>query len=142
MRWFTRWYGANPLHLLTMVGCFALAGYAADKLPPHHAVALPGPVDRGAIEVHEGWAHVELPRFEERLAGRRNSYHSRVVADSQRHRWMRCGPGTQPFDEGEFGATLGHNPILRARGNSGERDTSRTPSNSGLFGRRFNGRDI
>ena len=28
MRWFTRWYGANPLHLLAMVGCFALAWYA------------------------------------------------------------------------------------------------------------------
>jgi len=40
MRWFTRWYGANPLHLLTMLGCFALAGYAADKLPPRHAIGI------------------------------------------------------------------------------------------------------
>ena len=40
MRWFTRWYGANPLHLLTMLGCFALAGYAADKLLPHHAIGI------------------------------------------------------------------------------------------------------
>ena len=26
------WYGANPLHLLALVGCFALAGYAAASL--------------------------------------------------------------------------------------------------------------
>lgn len=32
MRWFARWYGANPLHLLTAIACFALAGYAADRL--------------------------------------------------------------------------------------------------------------
>ena len=29
MRWFSRWYGANPLHLLTMLGCILLADYAA-----------------------------------------------------------------------------------------------------------------
>ena len=29
MRRLLRWYGANPLHLLTMLGSFALAGYAA-----------------------------------------------------------------------------------------------------------------
>ena len=29
MRWFSRWYGANPLHLLTMIGCILLADYAA-----------------------------------------------------------------------------------------------------------------
>src|SRR6202453_2860930 len=52
MRWFTRWYGANPLHLLTMVGCFALAGYAADKLPPHHAVAILEWL-RGAVIGHD-----------------------------------------------------------------------------------------
>jgi hypothetical protein len=28
MRWFSRWYGANPLHLLVMFGCAALTGYA------------------------------------------------------------------------------------------------------------------
>jgi hypothetical protein len=32
MRWFNRLYGANPLHLLVSIACFALAGYAADKL--------------------------------------------------------------------------------------------------------------
>ena len=32
MRWFARWYGANPLHLLTLVGCFALAWYAGAGL--------------------------------------------------------------------------------------------------------------
>ena len=29
MRWFARWYGANPLHLLVMLGCVLLADYAA-----------------------------------------------------------------------------------------------------------------
>src|SRR6201996_2146228 len=32
MRWFSRWYGANPLHLLALVGCFALAWYAGAGL--------------------------------------------------------------------------------------------------------------
>jgi hypothetical protein len=32
MRWFSRWYGANPLHLLTLIGCFALAWYAGAGL--------------------------------------------------------------------------------------------------------------
>jgi hypothetical protein len=32
MRWFARWYGANPLHLLTLVGSFALAWYAGAGL--------------------------------------------------------------------------------------------------------------
>jgi len=32
MRWFKRWYGANPLHLLAMLGCFALAWYAGAGL--------------------------------------------------------------------------------------------------------------
>ena len=32
MRWFSRWYGANPLHLLTLVGCFARAWYAGAGL--------------------------------------------------------------------------------------------------------------
>lgn len=32
MRWFNRLYGSNPLHLLVTIACFALAGYAADKL--------------------------------------------------------------------------------------------------------------
>jgi hypothetical protein len=32
MRWFRRWYGANPLHLLAMIGCFALAWYAGADL--------------------------------------------------------------------------------------------------------------
>jgi peroxiredoxin len=35
-----RWYGAGPLHLLTMAGCFALAGYAAVELLPHNAVGI------------------------------------------------------------------------------------------------------
>ncbi|HEY0717898.1 MAG TPA: peroxiredoxin-like family protein [Streptosporangiaceae bacterium] len=35
-----RWYGASPLHLLTMIGCFALAGYAAAELLPVNAVGI------------------------------------------------------------------------------------------------------
>ena len=40
-RRFTRWYGAGPLHLLTMLGCFALAGYATAELLPNNAVGIP-----------------------------------------------------------------------------------------------------
>jgi hypothetical protein len=32
MRWFRRWYGANPLHLLVMLGCVLLSDYAAVRL--------------------------------------------------------------------------------------------------------------
>ena len=32
MRWFKRWYGANPLHLLAMFGCVTLTGYAGGAL--------------------------------------------------------------------------------------------------------------
>jgi len=35
-----RWYGANPLHLLALVGCFALAGYAAIRLVQSHPLAV------------------------------------------------------------------------------------------------------
>jgi hypothetical protein len=34
MRRLLRWYGANPLHMLALLGCFALAGYAAARLVP------------------------------------------------------------------------------------------------------------
>lgn len=37
-RWGTRWYGANPLHLLVLCACFGVAGYAAARL------AAPRPV--------------------------------------------------------------------------------------------------
>lgn len=40
MRWFSRWYGAGPLHLLTLLGCLALAGYAAQRLLPHDAAGV------------------------------------------------------------------------------------------------------
>jgi len=40
MRRLLRWYGASPLHLLTMPGCFALAGYAAAELLPDNAVGI------------------------------------------------------------------------------------------------------
>jgi hypothetical protein len=32
MRWFSRLYGSNPLHLLVAIACFAISGYAAGKL--------------------------------------------------------------------------------------------------------------
>jgi hypothetical protein len=35
-----RWYGASPLHLLTMIGCFALAGYAAVMLLKVNALGV------------------------------------------------------------------------------------------------------
>jgi hypothetical protein len=35
-----RWYGAGPLNLLTMVGCFALAGYAAVMLLKVNALGV------------------------------------------------------------------------------------------------------
>jgi hypothetical protein len=41
VRRFFRWYGAGPLHLLTMLGCLALAGYAAAKLLPNNFVGIP-----------------------------------------------------------------------------------------------------
>ena len=40
MRRLPRWYGANPLHLLALLGCFALAGYAAARLVSSHPVAV------------------------------------------------------------------------------------------------------
>jgi hypothetical protein len=40
VRRITRWYGANPLHLLAFLACFALAGYAAFQLVPSHPVGV------------------------------------------------------------------------------------------------------
>jgi hypothetical protein len=40
MRRLLRWYGATPLHLLAMLGCFALAGYAADRLVPSRPLGV------------------------------------------------------------------------------------------------------
>jgi hypothetical protein len=40
MRRLLRWYGANPLHLLALAGCFALAGYAADRLVPSNPMGV------------------------------------------------------------------------------------------------------
>src|ERR1700691_3249551 len=40
MRRITRWYGASPLHLLALLACFALAGYAAFELVPTRPVAI------------------------------------------------------------------------------------------------------
>ncbi len=41
MRRFLRWYGAGPLHLLTMLGCLALAGYAVAELLPVNFIGIP-----------------------------------------------------------------------------------------------------
>jgi ubiquinone/menaquinone biosynthesis C-methylase UbiE len=38
---FLRWYGASPLHLLTMAGSFALAGFAAAELLPNNLIGIP-----------------------------------------------------------------------------------------------------
>jgi hypothetical protein len=38
---FFRWYGAGPLHLLTMIGCLALAGYATADLLPANYIGIP-----------------------------------------------------------------------------------------------------
>jgi hypothetical protein len=40
MRRLTRWYGANPLHLLALLGSFGVAGYAAAQLVSSHPVAV------------------------------------------------------------------------------------------------------
>ena len=40
MRRQLRWYGASPLHLLTLLACFGLAGYAASQLLSSHPVAV------------------------------------------------------------------------------------------------------
>lgn len=40
MRRLLRWYGASPLHLLALIGCFALAGYAAARLVPSRPLGV------------------------------------------------------------------------------------------------------
>ena len=40
MRRQLRWYGASPLHLLALLACFGLAGYAAARLESSHPVAV------------------------------------------------------------------------------------------------------
>ena len=40
MRRLLRWYGANPLHLLALLGCFALAGYASAQLVPSRPLGV------------------------------------------------------------------------------------------------------
>jgi hypothetical protein len=40
MRRLLRWYGASPLHLLALIACFGLAGYAAARLVSSHPVAV------------------------------------------------------------------------------------------------------
>jgi hypothetical protein len=40
MRRRLRWYGGSPLHLLALLACFGLAGYAAARLVSSHPVAV------------------------------------------------------------------------------------------------------
>lgn len=40
MAWFKGWYGAHPLHLLSLLACFGLAGYAAVRLLPAAPMAV------------------------------------------------------------------------------------------------------
>jgi hypothetical protein len=40
VRRITRWYGANPLHLLALLACFALAGFAAFQLVQSRPVSV------------------------------------------------------------------------------------------------------
>lgn len=40
MRHLLRWYGATPLHLLALLGCLALAGYAAARLVPSRPLGV------------------------------------------------------------------------------------------------------
>jgi hypothetical protein len=40
MRRQLRWYGASPLHLLALLACFGLAGYAAVRLVSSHPLAV------------------------------------------------------------------------------------------------------
>ena len=40
MRRQLRWYGASPLHLLALLACFGLAGYAAARLVSSPPVAV------------------------------------------------------------------------------------------------------
>src|SRR5271155_4591888 len=40
MRRLLRWYGASPLHLLALLACFGLAGYAAARLVSSQPVAV------------------------------------------------------------------------------------------------------
>jgi len=40
MRRLLRWYGASPLHLLALLACFGLAGYAAARLIPSRPLSV------------------------------------------------------------------------------------------------------
>ena len=40
MRRYLRWYGASPLHLLALLACFGLAGYAAARLIPSQPLGV------------------------------------------------------------------------------------------------------
>jgi hypothetical protein len=41
LRSFLGWYGAGPLNLLTMLACFALAGFAVVELLPNNFIGIP-----------------------------------------------------------------------------------------------------
>src|SRR5258708_197434 len=52
MRRLLRWYGANPLHLLALIGCFLVAGYVADRLVPSNPLGV-GIWFLGAVVGHD-----------------------------------------------------------------------------------------
>lgn len=51
-RW-TSFYGANPLHLLVLIGCFALAGYAVTQLASNPSLPRMALWFIGAVIAHD-----------------------------------------------------------------------------------------
>jgi len=75
-----RWYGASPLHLLTLLACFGLAGYAASQLLSSHPVAV-AVWFLGAVIGHD---LVLMPLY---------SVADRSVLEVVRHREPELAPG-------------------------------------------------
>jgi hypothetical protein len=80
MRRQLRWYGASPLHLLTLLACFGLAGYAASQLLSSHPVAV-AVWFLGAVIGHD---LVLMPLY---------SVADRSVLEVVRHREPELAPG-------------------------------------------------
>jgi hypothetical protein len=53
MAWFRRRYGAGPLHLLSLVACFALVGYVATRIHDAGGWLRVGAWFVGALVVHD-----------------------------------------------------------------------------------------
>src|SRR6201996_1724168 len=80
MRRQLRWYGASPLHLLTLLACFGLAGDAASQLLSSHPVAV-AVWFLGAVIGHD---LVLMPLY---------SVADRSVLEVVRHREPELAPG-------------------------------------------------